>query len=367
LTILGINVGIGAIFFLVSLGYGVQKVVLEQIATSDSLLSLDVISEKNEGGVVTSEDLESLKEVEGIAIISPIILQKNTIRGNGFTSESKVSIINPDFFRLEGINAYKGEFFGEDEKEKIVVTTAILNLLRIEEEDFLDKEIEISIVGSDSKIIPRNYKIGGLIESSSQANIYVPSNSVDDLGFSHFSKLKVKVVNDGEINPVRDKLVERGYFVSAISDTVEQTRKVFVVIRRTLLSFGILALIVSAIGMFNTMTIALLERTQEIAIMKSLGASPFDIWSLFLAESVLIGFLGGLMGVVSGFGLSELVNAGVKLLAKNFGGAQVDLFYVPIWFVVFVIVFSTAIGLITGFYPSRRAARLKPLEALRYK
>ncbi|MDH4330616.1 MAG: ABC transporter permease [Candidatus Moranbacteria bacterium] len=373
LTVLGINVGIGAIFFLVSLGYGVQKVVLEQIATSDSLLSLDVISENNPGGIVTSEDLESLQGVDGIARISPVILQKNTIRGNGFTSEAKVSIIDPDFFKLEGINAYKGEFFGEGEMENIVVTTAVLNLLRIDENDFLGKEIEISVVGAKENVndtdnfVERKYKIGGLIESTSQSNIYVPNSSVTDLGFTHFSKLKVKVKNDGEINPVRNTLIEKGYFVSAISDTVEQTRKVFVVIRRTLLSFGFLALAVSAIGMFNTMTIALLERTQEIAIMKSLGASPADIWSLFLAESVLIGFLGGLMGVISGYGLSELVNFGIKLLARNFGGVEVDLFFVPLWFVAFVIIFSTVIGLVTGFYPSKRAAKLKPLEALRYK
>jgi putative ABC transport system permease protein len=128
-----------------------------------------------------------------------------------------------------------------------------------------------------------------------------------------------------------------------------------------------LALIVSAIGMFNTMTISLLERTQEIAIMKSLGASARDIWSMFLTESILIGFLGGTLGIGIGFVGTEVFNFFLNFIAKNFGGMSVDIFYIPLWFIIFIIVFSTIVGMVTGFYPAKRAAALDILEALRYK
>jgi putative ABC transport system permease protein len=206
-----------------------------------------------------------------------------------------------------------------------------------------------------------------MINDKSKANVYVSSASVSDLGFDYFNRIKIRVSSEDKISSVRENITQKGYIVSAISDTVDQTRKIFGVIQVVLLSFGMLALIVSAIGMFNTMTISLLERTQEIAIMKSLGASARDIWSMFLTESVLIGFLGGTMGIGIGYGGTEFFNVLLNLIAKNFGGVSVDIFFIPLWFVFFIIIFSTVVGLVTGFYPAKRAAALDTLEALRYK
>jgi putative ABC transport system permease protein len=101
--------------------------------------------------------------------------------------------------------------------------------------------------------------------------------------------------------------------------------------------------------------------------MKAIGASSFDIWKMFLTESMMIGFFGGFIGLIIGFSASQILNFGINWLAGAFGGTEVQLFFIPIWFVVFIIAFSTIIGLITGFYPARRAARLNALEALRYK
>lgn len=371
LTVMGIGVGIGSIFFLVSLGYGVQKVVLEKIATSDSLLSLDVFP-KNKENPISSQDVEVMKEINGISKISPVINQKTKISGNDFTTDSSVNIVSQNFFSLEGIVVQKGELFEDTDADKIVVTQAVLDLLHIGEDSFEGKEVTISIeapteAGKPKRIIEKNYKISGVIKDKVKANIYAPSSSVLDLGFRNFSRIKVKASSDGQVDSVRNSLMERGYFVSAISDTVDQTRKIFRVIQIVLLSFGMLALIVSAIGMFNTMTISLLERTQEIAIMKSLGASVSDIWSMFLAESFLIGASGGTAGIIMGYSLAELTNFLLNFIATRFGGASVDLFYIPIWFVVFIAVFSTVVGLVTGIYPARRAANLDTLEALRYK
>jgi putative ABC transport system permease protein len=127
------------------------------------------------------------------------------------------------------------------------------------------------------------------------------------------------------------------------------------------------ALIVSAIGMFNTMTIALLERINEIGIMRAIGVTRKDIKILFLMESVIMGFMGGVGGVLVGFFVSEIANIGVNILAKTFGGQAIDLFYNPPWFIAVIIIFSTLIGFMTGVYPSSKAGKLNPLTALRYK
>jgi ABC-type antimicrobial peptide transport system permease subunit len=131
--------------------------------------------------------------------------------------------------------------------------------------------------------------------------------------------------------------------------------------------FGIIALIVSAIGMFNTMTITLLERTEEIGIMKSIGASDRMISLMFIMEAAIMGFLGGVVGIIIGFLEGETFNFLVNLIATNFGGEKVDLFYSPLWFVMSIIIFSAFVGFLTGLAPARRASKIDPLEALRYK
>ena len=169
------------------------------------------------------------------------------------------------------------------------------------------------------------------------------------------------------LNAVREAIISQGYIVSALSDIIEQANQIFRVVQIVLGLFGIVALIVSAIGMFNTMTIALLERTQEIGIMKALGAANADIWNMFLGESVIIGFFGGLGGVLIGLAAGEAFNYGINLLAGVMGGVKIDLFATPYWFVLFIMIFSTFVGFATGVYPASRAAKINCLDALRYK
>ena len=211
------------------------------------------------------------------------------------------------------------------------------------------------------------FKIVGIIEEENANYVYLPFSLGADLGLDDYSKIKVKVSSDDKLNFVRSAIVDKGFTVSALSDVIEQANQIFKVVQIVLASFGIVALIVSAIGMFNTMTIALLERTQEIGIMKALGATSADIWKMFLAESVVIGFLGGLSGLFIGLAGGELFNYGLNVLAGAMGGEKIDMFYTPAWFILLIIVFSTLVGLLTGFYPARRAAKINALEALRYK
>ena len=133
------------------------------------------------------------------------------------------------------------------------------------------------------------------------------------------------------------------------------------------LLLGALSLLVGAIGIANITLVGVMERTQEIGIMKALGATSIDIWNMFLAESIIIGFIGGLGGIMIGMMGGFLFNYGINLLAGALGGEKIDMFFTPLWFILLIITFSTIVGLITGFYPARRAAKISALEAVRYK
>jgi putative ABC transport system permease protein len=166
---------------------------------------------------------------------------------------------------------------------------------------------------------------------------------------------------------VRGIIMEQGFLVSSLSETIDQANKIFRIIQIVLFSFGLIALIVSAIGMVNTMTISLLEKTNEIGIMRSLGITSSDIKKIFFMESGIMGFLGGIGGVCVGYISGTIVNFAFNIFAKNLGGQSLELFYTPGIFIGFVIVFSTLVGVLTGIFPSVRAAKLNPLDALRYK
>jgi ABC-type antimicrobial peptide transport system permease subunit len=115
------------------------------------------------------------------------------------------------------------------------------------------------------------------------------------------------------------------------------------------------------------MTITLLERTEEIGIMKSIGASDMGISAMFFMEAVIMGFLGGCAGIAIGLLLGEGFNLIINFVASRFGGVKVDLFYSPMWFVLAILAFSGIVGFFTGFTPARRASKIDPLDALRYK
>jgi putative ABC transport system permease protein len=119
--------------------------------------------------------------------------------------------------------------------------------------------------------------------------------------------------------------------------------------------------------MFNTMTVTLLERTEEIGIMRTLGASSGDIKILFVSEAVMVGFLGGIMGIIFGGTIGFALNTLMNVAASNFGGKSVALFSFPVPFLLFIATFSAVVGFLTGVFPARRAAALNPLDAIRYK
>lgn len=378
---MGIGVGIGTILFLVSLGFGLQKTILEQITTSDALLSLDVFSESSSIIGLDQENLDKIKLMPEVAEVSPITVIPAQIEIGSLSSGTVINAVGCSYFKLAGIQAAKGNLFAEGEGNKVVVSSVTLKSFDISDyEEALGKivsiklylpkekqEGEVMIEETEEINLVNDFEIIGIVEDESSSYVYIPFSDVSHLNLPDFSRAKIKVSNQDEIESARGKIMGMGFSVSALSDTIEEANKIFQAVQIILSLFGAVALIVSAIGMFNTMTIALLERTQEIGVMKSLGASNGDIWKMFLFEAVIIGFLGGASGIFIGVVAGKLSNFGINKLANSLGGEEVTLFYIPYEFIVIILVFSLIVGFLTGLYPARRASRLNVLDALRYK
>lgn len=379
LTILGISVGISAIIFLVSLGYGLQETLLKKITTADSLLTLDVSEGGRENVYLDNKTTEDIKKIGGVSEVSTKFQIKGQGSSENFSSDLNVAGVSPSFMKLSGIKVKKGEMLNDENPNGIVVSENVARALNKDPEDILEKEITFIFYLNGEESSEKNlqkkskniksdtaYKVIGIIDED-ESIVYINSLTLQVLNVERFSEFKVKCNSAEEMSAVRNAIEEYGLSVSSLSDTIDQAKKVFGVVQIALMLFGIIALIVSAIGMFNTMTIALLERTEEIGIMKSIGASNRGIAGIFLMESTIMGFLGGLGGVVLGIVGGKFLNFIVNIIAKRFGGEAVTLFSTPLWFILLIIGFSAFVGFSTGVIPARRASQVDPLEALRYK
>ena len=154
-------------------------------------------------------------------------------------------------------------------------------------------------------------------------------------------------------------------FVILLKQILEGVNVVFLIVKVILGSIGAIALVVAGLGIVNTMIMSIYERTKEIGIMKVVGASLGDIRNMFILEAGIIGLLGGIGGVISGWLLGRIIDFGANLYITSMGGEAMTLVDTPPGLVIFTLIFSIGIGVLSGLYPALKAMKLSPLSAIR--
>jgi putative ABC transport system permease protein len=182
-----------------------------------------------------------------------------------------------------------------------------------------------------------------------------------------YSSVSARVKSPAQIQAVEDAIKKMGFRTFSLLDASQSLRTFFKVLDLFLGIFGSLALAVASIGIVNTLVMAILERRREIGVMKAIGASDSDVKKLFFAEAGAMGVLGGVVGVALGWTIGRVINLGTNLYLKSQSLPPDNFWAVPWWLVAAAILFSFLVSLVSGLYPAARAARLDPVEALRYE
>jgi putative ABC transport system permease protein len=263
----------------------------------------------------------------------------------------------------------------------------------ISKEQDIDKQLDemmsggISIVSREKKL-----RIAGIIESDPSAGIggfgggrvFLPirvaeqlhaaqANDVQDFvrgggsGKPTYAALTIRVKNPKNVQQVEDAIKKLGFNAFSLLDAARSLRLVFTVFDLFLGLFGSLALTVASLGIINTLVMAILERRREIGVLKALGATDGDVRSLFFAEAGAMGLFGGILGVALGWLIGEALTWGTTIYLRRQDLPGVKISYVPWWLAASAIAFAVAVSLIAGLYPAGRAAKLNPVEALRYE
>jgi len=181
-----------------------------------------------------------------------------------------------------------------------------------------------------------------------------------------YASLYVRVKKMDQLAAVKKRIEDMGFGVVSIADQLEDFKKGFLIFDTLLGAVGTIALIVAALGIINTMVMSILERTREIGIMKAVGGGENDIRGIFFVEAGVIGFIGGVFGLVLGWIVTRIANAIAMVYVAREGGPPMDFFYIPLWLILGAMAFSISVSLLAGLYPAMRASRVNPVEALRH-
>jgi len=380
LTMLGIFIGIAAVVSLISLGQGLQAAINEQF----EMMGTDKIMVTPGGGFfgigagaeLTKDDMEVVKDVRDVEAVTEMLYKIAKVEFNDEIKYTFVTGIPLDENKkiiddMQGFGIEIGRDLEEGDKYKAHITY-LINRGEFFEEPVTTKD-KILIEDQEFRVIGSYARIGNPQDDSS---VMIPIETAREL-FDEPDKVDVVMVQvrDGadpdevaedikeELRDYRDvEEDEEDFSVITYLDIIDIFNSIFGIVQLVVIGIAAISLIVGGIGIMNTMYTAVLERTNEIGVMKAIGGKNSDVLLIFLLESGTLGLAGGVIGVGLGIGFSKLV----ELVAVATGNDLLKAYF-PWYLIVGALAFSFIVGTLSGILPARKAANLKPVDALRYE
>lgn len=375
LTVLGIVVGITAVIVMVAIGNGTKASIEDQINS----LGSNLLTVSSTGGGIAAqplslEDAESIAtDVPGIAAVAPTAAGQYTVIADANSTDVSVSGTTVEYASVRSIETSYGAWLTQDDVDG-AKRVAVLGSATAEDlfgEGSVPVGQRIRIGGRPFTVVGVAAEKGSAGPISNDDAVYVPLKTLQRylLGSDDLSSIYVEATDQEQMDDVQagiESLLlsrhdiadadETDFQVSSQEDLSETVSTITGMLTALLGSIAGISLVVGGIGIMNMMLTTVTERIREIGLRKAIGATRSDITSQFLSEAVALTVTGGLIGIAAGWGISAAVNALSTLNTTVTAGS-----------VLLAVGVSTAIGLVFGYYPARRAAKLDPIEALRYQ
>lgn len=371
LTIFGITIGISAIFFLTSFGLGLQQLVTKQVIGDKSIKAIDITSPSSKVIKLDDKSTNKLSNLGSVEKVGRSYSFPGSINYSGAEIDVVTYGVDENYQNLSSLNIVKGRLLKDSDENVVVINRSGLKSLGIKkDEDAVGKHIKLNIPIAESSTktnkIAGTFTVVGVINSGAGGEIFVPRGKFDAAGIPGYSQVKVVVNDVNRVTALRKQIESMGFQTTSPIDTLGQINQIFKFFTIILASFGAIGMVVSVLGMFNTLTISLLERTQEIGLMMSMGARNKDIRTLFILEALILSFVGAIIGIVMAILLGKFVDLIMNIMAIQRGvPAGFVLFSTPLWLMLVMIMFMVVVGNLVVYYPSKRASKINPIDALR--
>ncbi len=405
----GVLVGTAAVILLIALTIGLQQVAEAGIGSDASLTEIDVYRNWNyQGNIEDAPKLDiptvnSFWKIPGVqAVIPTISLQSGYLMidkyyGGGWTQGIDLQLLPYLGLTLESGRmptkageiivgtAVQQNFYDPNATEwtptsfDLLTEAPTLVLERYDPEGVVTRRIKLNVVGIIAGGGNNDYSIYMPIQDVLEYNEWYTGAPLDPKTFV-YENVKVRAKNRDVTNDVSNAIKKMGFQTGGMGEFLNGLNSFFGTMRIMLGGVGGVALVVAAFGVANTMTMAILERTKEIGLMKAIGARDKDVLTIFLIEAGLVGFVGGLSGVGTALFLQNVINTAVAnaslsqngdmgnpimflpLDVSKIGG---NLMVIPSDLIVFALILATMVGVVAGMYPALRASRMPPVLALK--
>jgi putative ABC transport system permease protein len=424
LTTMGIAVGITSLVAMASLGVGLQNLATDRLSRSGLFDAIYVAPktstpgfgrEQNPGAAqdtppvpLDSDARDKLARLPNVVDVYADIRFPTEIHFEGKPFATVVAGV-AQLDQTEGtFDAIKGRFFSSSSADEAILQIELARQLSPQTDSLIGKDIVLRYAERETlpaepgvknsapagfSIVPKDetLRIVGIVETEAaggfgpygRGRLFIPmqvaeklraaqTNDLRDLlrdtpNKRNYESLTVRVSGATKVKEVEPAIKKMGFAAYSVLDASQALQQVFEVFDIFLLIFGSLALVVASLGVINTLVMAILERRREIGILKALGAADRDVRRLFFVEAGAMGLFGGILGTVMGWLISRAINFGTNIYLARRSLPPITVSSVPWWMVAAAIAFSIAVSLAAGMYPASRAAKLDPVQALRYE
>ncbi|MCD8012582.1 MAG: ABC transporter permease [Lachnospiraceae bacterium] len=365
LTMLGIIIGVMAVTLLISLVQGASGTV------TDSLSSLGgdqlIVSVTSRSKRMLLSEVEAIAEEESIAQVSPTIDGSGTAKADGNSTSVSITGITEDYESVQGFDLLTGRNITQTDVD-YRLSVCVIGYTVAEDlfgtTDVLDETVRIS--GRDYRIVGVLEESGETLLGSNDSTVFIPITNAQRLLSqvaitSFYAVVSEDSTTDAGESAINSILYEKfgdddDYSVINMEDVLETIDTVMAAMEMLLGAIAGISLVVGGIGIMNIMLVSVTERTREIGIRKAIGAQKSDIVVQFLIESIVISVAGGIIGMLLSQGILSAINA---FSSYSFG--------ISLSVAGIALGFSAMVGIVFGIYPANKAAKLKPINALRYE